>query len=253
MNTNPVVLIPARLESRRLPGKALADLSGVPMVIRCAKNASDAGLQAWVCSDSPAIHEACRIWGIRHLATPAFDTGTDRSTWAAQQLQADTMLVLQGDEPLISPQALRVFSAAVLDAGNQTPCILNGLSSLDAAAAQDRNNVKAVQCADGSISTLTRTSAASDSPDQQSQGWLKQLGLYGGLRSSFEHFAELGPSPMERDTSIEMLRWLEAGLVLQGVVLQTPAISVDTQADLEAARQWLSQADASPALRPEAR
>jgi 3-deoxy-manno-octulosonate cytidylyltransferase (CMP-KDO synthetase) len=250
MTVDPVVLIPARLESRRLPGKALADLSGVPMVIRCALNAKDAGLQTWVCSDSPAILKACSIWGVRHLLTPTFNTGTDRCTWAAQKLCAESILILQGDEPLISPEALRAFSAAVLAVGNQTDCILNGLSPLNAAAAEDPNNVKAVQGEDGSIKKLTRTPIASKASQEQTPNCFKQLGLYGGLQKSFDHFAGLSPSPGERDTSIEMLRWLEANLVLQGVVLQTPAISVDTESDLQAARRWLAQTSPNPLITP---
>ena len=230
MTSEVLVLIPARMESRRLAGKALAEIGGIPMVIRCARNATATGLQALVCSDSPAILEACQVWGVQHLATPAFATGTDRCTWAAQTLEAERLLILQGDEPLIEPPALSAFAAALLDAATGPETILNGLSPLGVAAAQDPNNVKAVQRPDGSISQLTRR----PSPPA---GQLKQLGLYGGTLASFERFAALEPSPQEQSESIEMLRWLDAGQMLQGVLLQTPALSVDTPADLEAARQ----------------
>jgi 3-deoxy-manno-octulosonate cytidylyltransferase (CMP-KDO synthetase) len=248
MTSEPLVLIPARLESRRLPGKALADVGGQPMVIRCANNAASAGLKAYVCSDSPAILEACMTWGVDHLETPAFGTGTDRCTWAAQQLEVDTIVILQGDEPLIGPQALKQFSTTLSNNRNLEDWILNGLSPLDIAAAHDPNNVKAVQHHKGSISTLSRAPITFDSENKAATACLKQLGLYGGSRLSFEHFSALGSSPMELTQSIEMLRWLDAGLALQGVVLQTPGISVDTQEDLLAARHWLTQTSSSSAI-----
>jgi 3-deoxy-manno-octulosonate cytidylyltransferase (CMP-KDO synthetase) len=236
MSGGPLALIPARLQSQRLPGKALADVGGLPMVVRCARNAAAAGLRAWVCTDSPAILDACQAWGVQHLATPAFATGTDRCTWAARTLDAERLVILQGDEPLIEPTALTEFAAALLDAATGPDTILNGLSLLDAAGAQDPNNVKALQRPEGSISQLTRSY-------MPASGHLKQLGLYGGRLDSFERFAAIGPSPQEHAESIEMLRWLNAGQLLQGVLLATPALSVDTSADLEAARQWLAQTD----------
>lgn len=254
MTSDPVVLIPARLESRRLPGKALAELGGMPIVIRCANNAISAGLHACVCSDSPAILHACRDWGVEHLATPAFATGTDRCTWAAQQLQADSLVVLQGDEPLISPSALSAFSAALVSAGSPAKTILNGISPLAAAAAENPNNVKVVQRQNGQISKLTRMPVLSNVLSvrlgQEAADYFKQLGLYGALRSSFEIFAALEMSPLEQVESIEMLRWIDAGLLLQGVLLETPAISVDTQSDLDAAQQWLAHYSASSVVTP---
>ena len=240
MSPLPLVLIPARFESQRLPGKALADLGGMPMVVRCATNAASTGLRVCVCSDSPMILEACRGWSVDHLATPAFGTGTDRCTWAAQQLQAEWLVILQGDEPLISPQALADFAQAL--AHLPTDSILNGLSPLAVDAAQDPNNVKAVQRRrDGRITHLTRLPVLSERQDQPGPGHLKQLGLYGAWIGSLERFAALGANPLEQAEGIEMLRWLSAGLELQGVLLQTPAISVDTQTDLEAARRCWEQ------------
>ena len=106
----PTVLIPARMESLRFPGKPLAPILGIPMVIRCAYNSKDAGLDPIICTNNDLIIDAAKKYSIDSIKTPDFNTGTDRVFWAAQQLQVNKIINLQGDEPLISAEALRKFA-----------------------------------------------------------------------------------------------------------------------------------------------
>lgn len=245
MKETTFALIPARMQSHRFPGKPLADLVGRPMVVHCARNAEAAGLETWVCSDSLDIIDVCNKYGIKVIHTGPFQTGTDRCTWAAEQLGAKQMVILQGDEPLIGEQSLRLFAAA-LDGCAVTGAILNGLAPLTPTAAQDTGNVKAVLLRSGRICFLSRIPVVSETAMFGSTAssssrtlHLKQLGLYGGELSSFKAFQALGSCALENTESIEMMRWLAADLPLQGMVLKTTAISVDTPADLDAAREAL--------------
>jgi|694.fasta_scaffold01069_27 3-deoxy-manno-octulosonate cytidylyltransferase (CMP-KDO synthetase) len=246
MNETTFALIPARMQSQRFPGKPLADLAGLPMVVHCARHAEAAGLATWVCTDSIEIMQVCERWNLKAILTGAFPTGTDRCAWAAEQLGVSRMVILQGDEPLIGAEALTLFAAS-LPACADT--ILAGLSPINTAAAHDSGNVKAVQLRDGRICFLSRMPVVAEtvrSAAPNAGAWpcsrtlhLKQLGLYGGQLSSFQTFRALGSCPLEQAESIEMMRWLAAGLPLQGLELDTAAISVDTPADLDAARRVL--------------
>ena len=82
------------------------------MVMRCAKNAVQAGFQTYICTDSQVIVQAALYFNFNVIETPQFNTGTDRINWASNQIDAEIIINLQGDEPLITPQALRVFGNA---------------------------------------------------------------------------------------------------------------------------------------------
>jgi 3-deoxy-manno-octulosonate cytidylyltransferase (CMP-KDO synthetase) len=247
LNEPTFAFIPARMHSQRFPGKPLAELAGMPMVVHCARHAEAAGLDTWVCSDSAEIIQVCEHWNLKAIQTGSFPTGTDRSTWAAEQLGATRIVILQGDEPLIGAESLAIF-AAVLKELDESDTILNGLSQIKAAAAHESDNVKAVQLRNGRISYLSRMPVVAEPPLSGSgseptpgTGYLKQLGLYGGHLTTFKRFQSLGSCPLEQAERIEMMRWLAADLPLQGLILDTAAISVDTPADLEAARQALME------------
>ena len=246
MNEATVALIPARMQSQRFPGKPLADLAGMPMVVQCARHAEAAGLDTWVCSDSDAIIQVCERWNLKAILTGDFPTGTDRCTWAAEQLGVTRLVILQGDEPLIDAQALACFAKA-LDACDDANTILNGVSPISPSAAQDCGNVKAVTLRGGRICYLSRMPVVSETeptpsatpPQAAATTHFKQLGLYGGRLTTFQAFQALGSCALECAESIEMMRWLAADLPLRALVLETAGISVDTPADLEAARQVL--------------
>ena len=88
-------LIPARMESQRYPGKALAMIEGQAMVVRCAHNAMHADLKTWVCTDSEQIEQVCRQKSIHVIKTPRCNSGTDRCAWAIKQIDAEHIIILQ--------------------------------------------------------------------------------------------------------------------------------------------------------------
>ena len=123
-------LIPARMESQRYPGKALAMIEGQAMVVRCAHNAMHADLKTWVCTDSEQIEQVCRQRSSDGRKTPRCNSGTDRCAWAIKQIDAD-IIILQGDEPLVQPKELKRFHKKIKQA-RIIPNLFNGITDLPA-------------------------------------------------------------------------------------------------------------------------
>lgn len=234
------IFIPARMESSRFPGKALAPVKGVPMIIRCANNAQATGIDTIVCTDSVLISEACRSKGIECIVTPTFNTGTDRVKWASNNYNYDNIINLQGDEVLISTSAISKFAENLIGhKDNTNNIILNGLTELSKKAAFDRNNVKAVAAEDNRILYLSRKPLRNGKGNDGEMVYLKQLGLYGFNRENLREFGELKQSRLELVEEIEMIRWIENKNILMASYLNTPSISVDTPEDLLEAETYL--------------
>ena len=232
MGPTPTVLIPARIESTRFPAKALAPIQGVPMVIRCAQNSINAGLPTVICTDSELISDTAKKYNIECILTPEFNTGTDRIHFASTQLDSDLIINLQGDEPLISSDAIAEFSNKLQTISVDQRIILNGLSELDQKYAFDPNNVKAVINDANDVIYLSRKPIRNTNDITDMPIYLKQLGLYGFSKSILEEFASISQPRVEKTESIEMMRWLNIRETVSGVILDTPSISVDTPEDL---------------------
>jgi 3-deoxy-manno-octulosonate cytidylyltransferase (CMP-KDO synthetase) len=237
----PTVLIPARMESSRFPGKPLAPILGKPMIVRCAQNALEAGLPVLVCTDNTAIADVCSKNGIESIVTPVFQTGTDRVHWAWKSKNLGPCINLQGDEPLLSSAAIKHFADTLISEPQSSNTILNGLACLDQAHAFDPNNVKAAMSENDKILYLTRKPIRNSSDPESAPVYLKQIGLYGFSESSLAEFSSLPQSRLELAESVEMLRWMESGHHLKGLLLDTISISVDTPEDLLEVESYLSK------------
>ena len=230
--TTVTCLIPARMESKRFPGKALAPIKKYPMVVHCAINSIEAGLETFVCTDHELIQEACCKEYINVVRTPHFNTGTDRCNWAAKQLTTDNIIILQGDEPLINSSMLDQFRKSVESIKNDN-ILVNGLNPISAHGDDDLNTVKAY-CENNNIYKLTRKPIAKKYHLKTliPLKHYRQLGLYGGTPRAFEIFHTLTKSAIEANEGIEMLRWLSNGKQLIAAPLAGALLSVDTPADL---------------------
>ena len=238
--TSITCLIPSRLESTRFPRKALSLVNQLPMVVHCAKNAIKAGLRTYVCTDHELIQESCFKEDINVIMTPHFDTGTDRCSWAANNLRVDKLIILQGDEPLINSDMLLNFST-IVDSLENHNYLVNGVNPISPDGDHDPNIVKAYCDENNNVIRLTRRpnptrSYLSNPPLSDLK---RQLGLYGGLFGSFETFKSLPKSQTEISENIEMLRWLDHGNHLLAAQLQGAPLSVDTQDDLQRVKRLI--------------
>lgn len=249
------VLIPARLASSRLPNKPLADIAGLPMVVRVALQArKSAAARVVVAADSAAIVQACQAHGIDAVLTRAdHPSGSDRLAEACTQLGLDgnDMVVnVQGDEPLIDPQLINSV-ATVLAAA---PAASMGTAAHPIASHADHLNpnvVKVVCNAQGLAHYFSRAPIPFHRDQSDGQWWseksdfapLRHVGIYAYKAGFLRSFPQLSPAPTEAVESLEQLRALWHGHAIAVHITQTaPGAGVDTPEDLARVRQILADA-----------
>jgi 3-deoxy-manno-octulosonate cytidylyltransferase (CMP-KDO synthetase) len=242
------VIVPARLASTRLPNKPLADIEGLPMIVRVAQRAAlSKAAQVAVATDSQAVIDACRAHGVRALLTRADHvSGSDRLAEACEQLGLDgqdLVLNVQGDEPLIEP-AMIDACAELLRA--RPHCVMSTVAHAleDAADFANPNVVKVVLDAQGLALYFSRAPIPwwrdGSTPTQaspQSGSALRHVGLYAYHAGFLRRFPTLAVSPLEQIESLEQLRVLWHGeRIAVYVSADKPGPGVDTVEDLERVR-----------------
>jgi len=235
-----VAIIPARYHSTRLPGKALADIAGRPMIEHVyRRSASAAGVDAViVATDDQRIAEAVQQFGGRVVMTAASHrTGTDRVAEVARGIECDIVINVQGDEPLIPPQMIEDVVAPFRDPDVVMTTLRRHIDSED-----DRLNphvVKVVVNRDDDALYFSRAPI----PSGRGVTAFKHVGLYGYRRQFLLEFAALPQTPLEVSESLEQLRALEHGFRIRTPETIHDSLGVDTPEDLERARRQL---DAQP-------
>lgn len=236
----PLVIIPARMAATRLPGKPLADIGGQPMIVRVWRQAlaAEVGPVAVAAGDAGIVRLIEAEGGRAVLTDPALPSGSDRILAALAELdphrRCDVVINLQGDMPFVEPEVLRACAGLLQD---QPACDIATVVAAETSAA-DRANpdvVKAVLSlspggAAGRALYFTRSTLYGDGPV-----W-RHIGIYGYRLRALERFNAAPPSPLERREKLEQLRALELGLSIWATIVDKAPISVDTPADLEAAR-----------------
>jgi 3-deoxy-manno-octulosonate cytidylyltransferase (CMP-KDO synthetase) len=246
------VLIPARLASTRLPDKPLADIGGVPMVVRVAQRAALSAADAVVvAADHPRVLAACEAHGVRALLTRADHlSGSDRLAEACERLgwsDDERIVNVQGDEPLIEPSLIDAC-AQLLD--ERPDCVMSTVAHPidDARDFSNPNVVKVVLDAAGRALYFSRACIpwwrdAPVSGDLRAlpvPAPLRHVGLYGYRAGFLRRFPQLSPAPLERIESLEQLRVLWHGeRIAVHVSDAAPAAGVDTPEDLARVRALL--------------
>ena len=238
---NPILLIPARMASTRLPGKPLAAIAGRPMIVRVWERAMAANLgPVVVAAAEPEIVAAIEAAGGRAILTdPSLASGSDRIFAALKiadpQGRHDVVVNLQGDLPALAPDVIRAAVAALPGADIATlaaqitdPAERGNPAVVKAVVAWDEGGEK------GRALYFTRTSAPSgDGP------LFHHVGIYAYTRDALTRFVALPPSPLELREKLEQLRALEANMSIAVARVDTVPLSVDTPADLERANVLL--------------
>ena len=238
--TNPIVLIPARLASTRLPDKPLADIAGAPMIVQVWRRAreADVGPVVVACAEQ-AIFEAVRDSGGEAVITdPDHPSGSDRIHEALGKVDGeghfDAVVNLQGDLPTIDAATVR----AVLDPFDAAACDIATLVTeiTDAAEETDPNVVKAiVGFANGAQTGRALYFSRATVPTGEGPLY-HHIGIYAYRRAALERFVSLDQGILERRERLEQLRALENGLRVDAARVDTMPLGVDTPTDLERAR-----------------
>jgi len=238
-----LVLIPARMASTRLPGKPLADICGLPMIVQVALRAKEAAIgRVVVAVDDQQVYDVVAEAGFEVIMTSKdHQSGSDRIyealTKADPEGRARFIVNVQGDLPTIEPEtvraALRPLEDASVDIGTLT------IEIEDEADKRAPHVVKVVgsPLSESRLKALYFTRATAPYGDGP---LYHHIGLYAYRRSALERFVTLGPSVLEKRESLEQLRALEAGMRIDVEIVDTVPLGVDTPADLEKARRILS-------------
>lgn len=250
-----VGVIPARYASTRLPGKVLAEIAGKPMVQHVYERARQARClsDVIVATDDDRVYRVVNEFGGHvQLTAPHHKTGTDRVAEVAERTQADLVVNIQGDEPLLDPLVIEAAVAPFLS----EPDLRMGTVATpirDLTEHLDDSVVKVVLDRRGFALYFSRCPIPYfrlDTPSpwpQESRRqhpvshlWpLKHIGLYVYTLETLLWFASLEPTPLEQTEKLEQLRALENGCPIRVVTVDYSPIGVDTPEDLERVRQLL--------------
>jgi 3-deoxy-manno-octulosonate cytidylyltransferase (CMP-KDO synthetase) len=237
-----VGIIPARMAATRFPGKPLATLGGRPMIEHVYRRAERCQhlAEVWLATCDREIYDAVVKFGGRAFMTA--DTHvrcTDRVAEAARSVEADIVVNIQGDEPLIHPDAIGVLCEAALTEPG-LPCLNLGNVIVREEDFLNTNQIKVVCDQIGNAIYMSRQ------PIPTTKAWgttrvIRQLGMVAFRRDFLETFWNLSPTPLEQAESIDMLRAIEHGYPVRMVLSPHESFGVDTPADLRVAEARLAR------------
>jgi len=238
-----LILIPARMASTRLPGKPLAEIAGVPMIVHVLRRAQAAGIgPVVVATDSPEIAAAVDKSGGRAVMTRADHlSGSDRIFEALGKADpgggAKIVVNVQGDLPTLEPADIAASLKPLADAAVDIATLAAEITK--AGERTNPNVVKVVGTPVGParLRALYFTRATAPSGDGP---LYHHIGLYAFRRAALERFVKLPPSTLEQREKLEQLRALEAGMRIDVAIVDTVPLGVDTPEDLETARAMLT-------------
>jgi 3-deoxy-manno-octulosonate cytidylyltransferase (CMP-KDO synthetase) len=240
---NPIVLIPARMASSRLPGKPLADIGGTPMIVRVWRQAMAAGIGPVVVA--AAEREICTAvesaGGRAVLTDPDLPSGSDRIFAALENIDPsekhDVVVNLQGDLPALDPTYVRAVADVLPPTGADIATLV---AEIDDEADYDNPAVVKPVVAWDVTGTRGRALYFSRARVPTGDGPLfHHVGIYAYTRAALTRFVKTPPSALEKREKLEQLRALEAGMSIAVARVDSVPLSVDTPEDLEKARKLL--------------
>jgi 3-deoxy-manno-octulosonate cytidylyltransferase (CMP-KDO synthetase) len=240
---NPLVVIPARMASTRLPGKPLADIGGEPMIVHVWRRAVEAGVGPVVvaCAETEIAEAVERAGGRAVLTRPDHPSGSDRIHEAVSRLDPgrahDAVVNVQGDLPTLDPALVRAALSALSVDGVDI-----GTLACEIRDEPERTNPNVVKLVAGfadrrvarALYFSRATVPAGEGPHYH------HIGLYAYRRAALERFVDLPPGVLERRERLEQLRALEAGMRIEAALVDTVPLGVDTPAELARAREMLA-------------
>jgi 3-deoxy-manno-octulosonate cytidylyltransferase (CMP-KDO synthetase) len=240
---NTIVVIPARMASKRLPGKPMADINGTPMIVHVWRRAQEANVgHVLVAAAEAEIANAVRMAGGDAIVTdPKLASGSDRVAAALalrdQKQQYAHVVNIQGDLPTIDPLAVQRCLAGLTNPGVDISTIA---AEITAGVERDNPNiVKAIAPLSSTREVAFARDFLRDLPPGTPPPWWHHIGIYAYHRATLERFVALPQSAREKERSLEQMRALDNGMRIAVVKVDSVPLGVDTHADLERARNLL--------------
>lgn len=221
-----VIVIPARLGSTRLPGKALLDICGKPMIQRVYENAEKADLPVYVATCDSEIFEAVRGFGGNVIMTRSDHTcGTDRIIEAVENIDTDKVINIQGDEPLINIECVK----SLVQALDEAP-MASLMVKIEGKTAEDPNLVKVV-CDRNSFALYFSRAKIPYERHSLEGNFYGHIGVYGYTKDFLFRYGQMPKTPYEKCESLEQLRVLENGYRIKMIEVSEKPLGVDTEED----------------------
>jgi len=233
-----MIIIPARIGSSRFPNKVLADIGGMPMVVRTAKAVEDIDAVA-IATDSQEVIDIASSFGIKAILTDtSHNSGTDRIYEAATKLglkDNDIVINVQGDEPFIETEVVqKIYNLTKSNLANPKVLMNSCYKILSNPYADDPNIVKVVTD-DSDIALYFSRSKIPYPRDHHFDNYKGHIGIYGFSYKSLQTFCNLTPAPLEDIEKLEQLRALYHGYEVAMCEVDTKSFGIDTPEDLERA------------------
>ena len=238
-----VGLIPVRLESSRLPEKAIKDICGLPMIIHVLKRTQMAKslAQVFVATDSSQIANLVRLHDGNVIMTGAHHrTGSDRIAEAALKIDADIIVNVQGDEALVNPEHIDMGVQGLIESDAEVSLLVTEFNETNSPS-----NIKAVLNKKNEIMYLSRADIPSIARSA-TDCMYKAYHVVTFRKEFLLAYAKMEQTPLELVEFNEYLRILENGYKIQGIKVESKAISVDTSEDLDFVKSQMEHDDIFP-------
>lgn len=246
---NIIGIIPARYASTRFPGKPLADIAGVPMVVRVVRQVLKALPRAVVATDDERIYRTVTEAGYEAVMTsPLHQSGTDRCLEALVNCGSDAegVINIQGDEPFIRPEQIRQLAECLSRPGVDIATLVRPFPRDGRIEdLENPNSPKVVVDGDSNAMYFSR-SVIPYLRGVERQEWPSRhqyythVGMYGYRIEALRRVVEMPRSPLEIAESLEQLRWLQGGMTIATAVTEYSTVGIDTPADLDRAVRLLT-------------
>jgi len=238
-----MIIIPARLSSSRLPNKVLADINGLPMIIRCAKIAKEVD-DVVIATDSEEVIEVCKKYNFEAVMTDKnHKSGSDRIKEASDILRLnenEIIINMQGDEPFLEPEILQKVKETLNNLDRDFKMV-SCYKIIDELSAEDPNLVKVIidKNSDAIYFSRSKIPYNRDNAPHQYKG---HLGIYGFDKKSLDRFTKM-QGHLEHIEKLEQLRVIENGEKIKMIEVKTKSFGIDTKEDLEKAIEYAKSCD----------
>lgn len=236
-----MIIIPARIGSTRFPNKILADIDGIPMVIRTAKAIENID-DVLIATDSNEVINIAKHFGYKAILTDEkHQSGTDRIFEAAKKFglnDSDIVINVQADEPFIEEDVVRaVYELTKKNISNEKILMNSCYKILNSSQADDSNLVKVVTSLSGNALYFSRSKIPYPR-DHHFDEFKGHIGIYGFSMKSLKIFCSLKTSSIEHIEKLEQLRALDNDYSISMIEVETNSFGIDTQEDLDRALKF---------------
>lgn len=237
-------VIPARYKSSRFPGKPLCDIHGKPMIWWVCRAAQQAEYldEVYVATDDERILEACKQLSLNVIMTSEkHPTGTDRVAEVAQKIEAELYVNIQGDEPMLKPETITAAIEPFLLKSGDTLWVSNLMTPIRTSSEIIDVGVPKVVVNEENEAVFLSRAPIPYPKETRDISYMKQVCAYGFRPQALKAFASLPQGPCERAEGIEILRFIEHGIKVQMVEVDSNTMAVDTPSDLKTVRRLMEE------------